>query len=74
MDGLDAIKCASSAKRGPKGARIGSRVVAEGSRWLVVGLDLDRREAICRLIGGSGVLHRFTARKILLVEREVGTR
>lgn len=56
-------------KRGPKGARIGDVVLAEGSRWTVEGLDGERREAICRLIGGSRALRRFRARRILAVER-----
>jgi hypothetical protein len=55
--------------RGPRGARTGDVIIAEGSRWLVAGLDLERREAICRLIGGSGALRRFRARAIRKVER-----
>jgi len=58
------------AKRGPRGARVGDVVVAEGSRWRVEGLDLERREAICRLLGGSRAQRRFRARRILKVERE----
>jgi hypothetical protein len=60
------------AHRGPKGARVGDVVVAEGSRWTVDGLDLARHEAICQLIGGSGALRRFRARHILKVERAKG--
>lgn len=55
--------------RGPRGTRIGDFVIAERSRWLVEGLDPSRREAICRLIGGSGVTRRFRARRIAKVER-----
>jgi hypothetical protein len=55
--------------RGPKGARVGDIVVAEGSRWSVEALDPDRREAVCRLIGGSEALRRFRARRILKVEK-----
>jgi hypothetical protein len=58
-----------AARRGPRGAKVGDVVVAEGSRWVVEGLDLDRREAICRLIGGSRAHRRFRARRILKVER-----
>lgn len=58
-----------SYERGPRGARIGDVITAEGSRWLVEALDQDRHEAICRLINGSGVLRRFRARRILNVER-----
>jgi hypothetical protein len=54
---------------GPKRARVGDIVIAEGSRWLVEGIDAARHEAICRLVGGSGVLRRFRARRILRVER-----
>lgn len=54
---------------GPRGARIGDVVIAEGSRWRVEGLDLERREAICRLLGGSRAHRRFRARRILKVER-----
>jgi len=56
-------------RKGPRGARVGDIVTAEGTRWLVEGLDAERREAICRLVGGSGVLHRFRARRIANVER-----
>ncbi|MGH2869033.1 MAG: hypothetical protein ACRDNK_15925 [Solirubrobacteraceae bacterium] len=56
-------------KRGPKGARIGDVVIAEGSRWRVEGLDPERREAICRLISGSGAYRRFRANRIAKVER-----
>lgn len=59
----------TTAARGPRGTRIGDVVIAEGSRWTVEALDLDRREAVCRLIGGSGALRRFRARRILKVER-----
>jgi hypothetical protein len=54
---------------GPKRARVGDMVIAEGSRWLVVGIDAARHEAIRRLVGGSRVLRRFRARRILWVER-----
>ena len=57
------------ARRGPRGARVGDIVIAEGSRWLVRGLDLERREAICQLVGGSCVHRRFRAPRILKVER-----
>lgn len=56
-------------RRGPRGARVGDVVIAEGSRWRVEGLDLVRREAICRLIGGSRAQRRFRAHRILKVER-----
>ena len=55
--------------RGPMGARVGDVIVAEGSRWVVEALDVDRSEAICRLTAGSCVLRRFRARRILRVER-----
>jgi hypothetical protein len=55
--------------RGPKGARIGDVVLAEGSRWQVRDLDLERREAICELLAGSHALRRFRARAIERVER-----
>jgi hypothetical protein len=58
-----------AADRGPKGARVGDVVVAEGSRWLVLGLDHSRREAICRLLGGSRPQRRFRAGRIARVER-----
>jgi hypothetical protein len=57
------------AQRGPKGARVGDVIVAEGSRWLCESVDPVRREAICRLVGGSRVLRRFRARAIRKVER-----
>jgi hypothetical protein len=55
-------------QRGPKGARVGDVVIAEGSRWLVESLDTERRTAICRLLGG-GAYRRFRARAIRDVER-----
>jgi hypothetical protein len=55
--------------RGPKGARIGDVLVAQGSRWRVVALDLPRREAVCRLLGSGASLRRFRARQILKIER-----
>lgn len=55
--------------RGPKGARIGDVVLAEGSRWQVQDLDPERREAICQLLAGSHALRRFRARAIERVER-----
>lgn len=58
---------------GPRGARVGDNVTADGSRWLVEDIDHRGREAICRLIGGSRVLHRFRARGILRVERAKAT-
>jgi hypothetical protein len=67
--GAAAIPRANSARRGPKGARIGDVVIAEGSRWRVVGIDPGRREAVCQLERGSGVLRRFRARRILRVVR-----
>lgn len=57
-------------RRGPKGARVGDVIVAERSRWRVEALDLERREAVCELLGGSRALRRFRARQILKVERE----
>lgn len=62
----------AGAPRGPKDARIGDVVVAEGSHWRVEGLDLERREAISRLLGGSNALRRFRARRIAKVERGAG--
>jgi hypothetical protein len=59
----------AAAQRGPKGARVGDVVVVEGSRWRVVGLDLERREVICRLLAGSRSLRRYRARQIRRVER-----
>jgi hypothetical protein len=59
----------SAVTRGPRGARVGDVVIAEGSRWRVEALDLERREAICRLIGGSRAQRRFRARRILKVVR-----
>jgi hypothetical protein len=56
------------AQRGPKGARVGDLIVAEGSRWLCESVDLVRREAICRLLGGCAY-RRFRARAIRKVER-----
>jgi hypothetical protein len=58
--------------RGPKGARIGDIVTAERSRWRVEALDPERREAICRLLGGSHCLRRFRARRITAIERAGG--
>jgi hypothetical protein len=63
------VRAAAPSERGPKGARIGDIVLAEGSRWRVEGLDLQRREAICRLLGGSRAHRRFRARRIAKVER-----
>jgi hypothetical protein len=63
------VTTSAPAGRGPRGAQIGDTVIAEGSRWTVEGLDLARREAICRLIGGSRAVRRFRARHILKVER-----
>ena len=68
----DASRAAT--QRGPRGVRIGDVLVAEGSRWRVEGLDLGRREAICRLVGESGALRRFRARRILQVERASASR
>lgn len=58
-----------SAARGPRGAQVGDVAIADGSRWLVVALDLDRREAICQLERGARTLRRFRARQILRIER-----
>jgi hypothetical protein len=60
---------ATRAPRGPRGARVGDIVTAERSRWIVEALDRDRREAVCRLLGGSRCYHRFRARQIEKVER-----
>jgi len=60
--------------RGPKGARLGDVVIADGSRWEVRGIDPGRREAICRLINGSHSVRRFRARAIERVERAPRTR
>jgi hypothetical protein len=50
--------------RGPKGARVGDLILAERSIWRVEGIDVERREAIARLTGGSHALRRFRARRI----------
>lgn len=55
--------------RGPRGARVGDIVIAEGSRWLIEGIDTDRREAVCRLLSGSRCVRRFRARRIAKVLR-----
>jgi hypothetical protein len=55
--------------RGPKGARVGDVVIAEGSRWRVESLDPARRQGVCRLLAGSHVQRRFRARQIVNVER-----
>ncbi len=68
LNGLEQRPKRTSA-RGPKGSRVGDILQAERSRWTVVDLDPDRRQAVCRLIGGSGVLRRFRARQILKVEK-----
>jgi hypothetical protein len=57
------------AQRGPKGARVGDVIIAEGSRWFVESVNPERHEATCRLIGGSRILRRFRARAIRKVER-----
>jgi hypothetical protein len=54
---------------GPKGARVGDVVIAERTRWVVIDLDGDRREAVCELLQGSHALRRFRARRIERVER-----
>jgi hypothetical protein len=59
----------AATRRGPKGARVSDVVVAEGSCWRVVGLDQERREAICRLLAGSESVRRYRARQIVKVER-----
>jgi len=56
-------------QRGPKGVRVGDVVLAEGYRWQVIDLDLERREAVCELLAGSHSLRRFRARRIEHVER-----
>ncbi len=61
---------APDATRGPRGCRIGDVVVAERSRWRVVAIDQARHEAVCSLIAGARVLHRFRARQITRVERQ----
>jgi hypothetical protein len=67
--GTTPVATSAPATRGPRGSRIGDKVIAEGSRWTVEGLDLARREATCRLVGGSRAVRRFKARRILKVER-----
>lgn len=62
------------AATGPRGSRIGDVILAEGSRWRVVALDPSRREAICSLMAGAHVLHRFRTRQIIAVERAARTR
>ena len=63
-----------SARCGPKGARVGDIVVAERSRWVVQDVDLERREAVCRLLAGSHAVRRFRARRIEAIERAAGAR
>jgi hypothetical protein len=58
------------AATGPRGCQIGDVIVAEGFRWRVVDIDLARREAVCSLIAGARVLHRFRARQIMRVDRK----
>lgn len=65
----DRLPAMSDAVRGPKGARVGDVVIAERSRWHVERVYPERREVLCRLIGGSRVLRRFRARQISKVER-----
>jgi hypothetical protein len=60
--------------KGPRGVRIGDVVVAEHSRWRVADLDPGRRQAVCCLLGGSGVIRRFRARQITRVEKAPTTR
>jgi hypothetical protein len=43
-------------------------ILAEGSRWLVESVDLERRAVTCRLLGG-GAYRRFRARAIREIER-----
>jgi hypothetical protein len=62
-------QAAALAAAGPRGSRIGDVILAEGSRWRVVALDPSRREAVCSLIAGAHVLHRFRARQIIAIER-----
>lgn len=57
------------AAAGPRGCQIGDVILAERSRWRVVALDRNRQEAVCSLIAGARVLHRFRARQIIAVER-----
>ena len=66
------LAVANQARRGPKGARAGDVVRAEGTRWRVCGLDGD--QAICRLLAGSHALRRFRARAIERVEAASSTR
>ncbi len=60
---------APTSTRGPKGAQPGDIVRAERSSWEVLEIDPDRREAICRLLGGSHAVRRFRARRIEQVVR-----
>jgi hypothetical protein len=60
---------AAPVRRGPKGARVGDFVLAEGCRWRVQLIDPERREAVCQLLAGSHALRRFRARRISHVER-----
>lgn len=71
FDGLDHGRGAglTDRRRGPKGSRVGDIVIADGSRWRVLDIDPERREAICRLEAGSRASHRFRARQITAVER-----
>jgi hypothetical protein len=55
--------------KGPKGAKVGDVVIAEGTRWSVIEIDPDGKQAVCRLLNGSHILRRFRARKIERVEK-----
>jgi hypothetical protein len=66
---LDGREEPSGGARGPKGARVGDIVIVDRAKWSVEGLDLDRREVICRLVSGSRVYRHFRARAIVRVER-----
>jgi hypothetical protein len=57
-----------AARRGPKGARVGDLIIAEGSRWRVESVDPVGRAITCRLLGGCAY-RRFRARAIRKVER-----
>jgi hypothetical protein len=51
-------------RRPPRGITVGRIVIAEGYRWTNLGYDVERREFVCKLIGGSGAVRRFRARAV----------
>jgi hypothetical protein len=63
--GRGAGKGQSAVRRAPRGITVGQILIADGGyRWTNLGYDFDRREFVCRLVGGSEVLRRFSARAV----------